>query len=421
MKIAYLINQPQASQSFIWREIAALEAQGVVIHRFLIRASRFHLAEPAACAYQDNARILLSSGVGGLLLAMLISLFNRPIAFFRSLFCAIGMGSKSDRGRLKHLAYFGEACVLRRWLIQCGAQHLHAHFGTNSAAVAMLCRMLGGPTYSFTAHGPEEFDKPVLLHLPRKIQHAAFVIGVSHFGRSQICRWVAHEQWSKIHVVHCGVDRAYLNTPLTPLPARPRLICIGRLVEQKGQLLLLEAVGRLAAEGTQFELVLVGDGELRPDIESLIQRLNIGSHVRLTGWMSNDAVHKEILESRALVLPSFAEGLPVVIMESFALGRPVVSTYIAGIPELVEPNISGILVPAGSVDALVGGIRRILGLDDQTLAAMGRAGAARVAEQHDVAREAAKLAGLFRHAVGSVDAAVQVKSTASLAASRAVL
>ena len=418
MKIAYLINQPQASQSFIWREIAALEAQGIEIHRFLVRSSPFELAEPAARDYQANARSILSGGIGRLVLATLTVLCLHPLTFFRALVFAFALGAKSDRGRLMHLAYFAEACVLRRWLSDCGVQHLHAHFGTNSTVVALLCRLLGGPTYSFTAHGPEEFDKPMLLHLPDKVKHAAFVIGVSHFGRSQLCRWAAHKHWAKIHVVHCGVDKAYLGTPIIPLPEQRRLICIGRLVEQKGQLLLVEAVGRLAAAGVDFEVVLVGDGELRSEITSLVAHLGLERHVRLTGWMSNDAVHKEILNSRALVLPSFAEGLPVVIMESLALGRPVVSTYIAGIPELVEPGVSGLLVPAGSVDSLVDAIRKVLAMDIETLSAMGRAGAARVAAQHNITVEAAKLAGLFRQTIGLPDATLELKPAPKLATSQ---
>jgi glycosyltransferase involved in cell wall biosynthesis len=283
-----------------------------------------------------------------------------------------------------------------KWLRDGGVTHVHAHFGTNSTTVAMLCHELGGPPYSFTAHGPEEFDKPQFLGLTEKIERAAFVVAISAFGRSQLYRWCGHEHWPKVHVVHCGVDDAFLGATPAPAPAAPRLACVGRLPEQKGQLLLVRAAAELAREGTPVEIVLVGDGALRGPIESLAKAEHLNGHLRVTGWASNDEVRQQLLASRALVLPSFAEGLPVVIMEALALGRPVISTYVAGIPELVEPGVSGWLVPPGSIQALVGAMREALTAPTSRLDEMGRAGAARVAQRHDARTEAAKLAELFR-------------------------
>ena len=121
-----------------------------------------------------------------------------------------------------HLIYLAEACLLRRWLTELGIDHVHAHFGTNSTTVAMLCRMLGGPPYSFTMHGPEEFDAPRSLSLRDKIHHAAFVVAISEFTRSQLCRWAPSEDWHKIHVIHCvGVSPMFLEHGPSPIPARP--------------------------------------------------------------------------------------------------------------------------------------------------------------------------------------------------------
>ena len=152
----------------------------------------------------------------------------------------------SDRGLLVHVAYLAEACVLRQWTRRDEIGHLHVHFGTNSTAVALLCRVLGGPPYSFTVHGPEEFDRPVSLSLCLKIRHAAFVIAICSFGKSQLWRWADFADWGKIHVVHCGLDQSFLAAAHTLPPAPPRLVNIGRLSEQKGQLVLLEAAARLA-------------------------------------------------------------------------------------------------------------------------------------------------------------------------------
>jgi glycosyltransferase involved in cell wall biosynthesis len=259
----------------------------------------------------------------------------------------------------------------------------------------MLTSVLSGIPFSMTIHGPGEFDRPTLLALDEKIRRASFTAAVSEFTRSQLYRWSDRADWLKIHVVHCGLDGTFLEVGRSAIPEARRLVCVGRLAEQKGPLLLIEAAGRLAAEGLTFELVLVGDGPLRRPIEERIAQLALQEHVRLTGWQGALAVRDEILRARALVLPSFAEGLPVVIMEALALGRPVISTYVAGIPELVVPGVCGWLIPAGSVEALAAAMHDALLAPVQDLERLGRAGAARAAQQHNGAIEAAKLAALI--------------------------
>jgi glycosyltransferase involved in cell wall biosynthesis len=401
MKVAYLVNQyPHVSHSFIRREVAALEAQGVSVERFSVRPAPADLVDPADRAERGRTEVLLAAGAGGLLAATLAAALTRPLRWARALARAVHLGRRSGRGVLRHLAYLAEACLLLRRLRACGAGHLHAHFGTNPAAVALLTRTLGGPPYSFTVHGPEEFDRPEALALGEKIEEAAFVVAISDFGRSQLFRWCSHGHWPRIHVVRCGVDAAFLGDGPQPVPDNNRLVCVGRLSEQKGQLLLLEALGRLAAEGTSFEMTLAGDGPMRSDLEGEISRLGLGGRVRITGWLSGAEVRQEILAARALVLPSFAEGLPVVLMEALALGRPVLTTYVAGIPELVAHGVNGWLIPAGSVAALAEALRQVLAAPTGELTRMGEAGAKRVAALHDAAREAARLAALFRAAPG---------------------
>ncbi|MGL5063287.1 MAG: glycosyltransferase, partial [Microcoleus sp.] len=289
-----------------------------------------------------------------------------------------------------------EACVLLNWFAEQEIAHVHAHFGTNSTTVAMLCRVLGGPTYSFTVHGPEEFDKATILSLAEKIKRSTFVAAVSSFGKSQLFRWCDRAFWSKIHVIHCGVDADFLVHPHVPIPAAPRLVCVGRLSEQKGHLLLLEAASKLAATGFDFKLIFVGDGPLRSEIEQQISQLKLQNHIEITGWASGEEVQQQLLASRAMVLPSFAEGLPVVIMEALALNRPVISTYVAGIPELVEPGVCGWLVPPGSAELLAAAMRSALESPLEKLEEMGKAGAERVSQQHNAALEAKKLVTLFQ-------------------------
>lgn len=397
MTIAYLVNQyPKVSHSFIRREIAGLEACGLEVTRFALRSCSSELVDEADKQELEKTRIVLEVGIAGLLVNLLLTALSRPVAWLKALWLMLQTSRRSDRNILYHFAYLAEACVLLGWCSKLGIKHVHAHFGTNSTVVAMLCSVLGGPTYSFTVHGPEEFDAPLALCLGEKIKRATFVVAVSCFGKSQLLRWCDRSDWSKIHVVHCGVDEIFLSQPHTPIPETPRLACIGRLSEQKGHLLLLEAASRLVAEGLPFKLVLVGDGPLRAEIETLISQLSLQDQIEITGWASNSEVQKQILGARAMVLPSFAEGLPVVVMEALALGRPVISTYVAGIPELVEPGVCGWLVPAGSIEALTEVMRVTLQLPVEKLEQMGQAGAYRVALQHDAVKEASKLAALFR-------------------------
>jgi colanic acid/amylovoran biosynthesis glycosyltransferase len=311
------------------------------------------------------------------------------------------MGWRAERSLPVHFIYLAEACYIEPWLRAAGVQHLHAHFGTNSAEVAMLVHALGGPQWSFTIHGPKEYDNVQLVGLAEKIRRCTFVAAISSYGRSQLYRLVAHQHWPKVKVVRCGLEPAYFSVEVSPAPSARRLVCVGRLCEQKGQLLLLEATRRLAARGIAFELVLAGDGELRAEIEASIKRHELQGRVRVTGWISGAEVREQILAARALVLPSFAEGLPIVIMEAMALGRPVISTFVAGIPELVQPGEHGWLVPAGDVEALADAMQACLEAPVETLARMGAAAHERVRERHNVDMEAAKLAKLFQCSVES--------------------
>ena len=241
-------------------------------------------------------------------------------------------------------------------------------------------------------HGPEEFDKPQALGLNTTVNQAKFVVAISSFGRSQLFRWANFADWQKIKVVHCGLEGNFYNVPAQPVTTRPRLVCVGRLCEQKGQMLLMEAAKKLHDAGIEFELILAGDGEMRTKIETLITKYALQNQIKITGWISSQQVREHILASQVLVLPSFAEGLPVVIMEAMSLRRPVISTYIAGIPELVEHGENGWLCVAGDVDDLTRTMREALATPADRLQKMGDAAFERVTVRHNIDVEAAKLA-----------------------------
>lgn len=397
MRVAYFTNHyPKVSHSFIRREILALERQGVQVQRIALHGWDAPLVDAQDLAERERTHYLLRGGLAGLLPSILRRCLRSPAAFVRAIRQAISMSRMSDRSWPYHLVYLAEACALADLLQTQPADHLHVHFGTNPAEVALLARMVGGPRFSLTVHGSEEFDRPQGLHLREKIEAAERVVAISSFGRSQLYRWIGHEHWSKVAVVHCGLDDSFLGQPPTDIPADNRLVCVGRLCEQKGQLLLLDAVRLLRDRGRRFHLVLAGDGEMRPDLEAFIDQHALGSMVTITGWISGEQVRRELLAARVMVLSSFIEGLPVVIMEAMALGRPVLSTAITGIPELVRHGTDGWLVPAGDVQALAEQIAAVLDTPAAQLQAMGASARARVIERHAIDTEAAKLVRLFQ-------------------------
>ncbi len=405
MRVAYLTNQyPATSHTFIRREIVALEARGHTVLRYSIRKPMDPLEDREDMVEFGRTRHLLASGPVKVLLQAARTGLSRPGRAVGALVEALRYSGRSNRGFFVHMAYYLEALALAHWCRQERVEHLHVHFGTNPATVGALVHRLTGIPFSFTVHGPEEFDRAEWHGLGAKMADASFVAAVSSFGRSQLMRWANLEDWHKIHVVHCGLDRPYFDEPVEPVGDAPNLLCVARLSEQKGHLVLMRAAGMLRDRGVDFNLTLVGDGPLRGPIEAEIRRLNLSGQVRLAGWMGQPQVREQIRLSRAMVLPSFAEGLPVVLMESMALGRPVISTYIAGIPELVGPD-TGWLIPAGDPEALCEAMQSAIEANSEQIRSMGARARSRIMERHDVAESARLIERHIPKAAASVEKA----------------
>jgi len=396
--IGYLTSlYARVGDTFIRREVEQLRRLGHTVHTFSIRKP-----DPGELVSEEIHReyvgteYVLEAGVGALALAGLRLAVSAP----RKFLTAVGLVLHTvppgiEKRWIRRIVYLLEAAYLAERLAAKNVQHLHNHIGENSALVAMLAAMFQGIPYSLTIHGPGEFDRPTLLALDEKIRRAAFVVTISQFTRSQLLRWADYRDWSKIHVVYAGVSPVYLGHGPAPIPEAPRLVNIGRIVEQKGQVILIHAAARLLKRGYDFELVIVSDGPMRGEIERLIDQLGLRGCVRLTGYLDDQGVFEELLAARALVLPSFAEGLPSVLVEAMALGRPVIATSIAAHSELIEPGVNGWLIPAGAVEPLALAMAEVLTAEPAELEQMGRACAARAAEQHDPETAVEKLRDLL--------------------------
>jgi colanic acid/amylovoran biosynthesis glycosyltransferase len=394
IRVAYLTNlYPHVRHTFIRREIVALEKQGVEVFRFSIRDSGHDCVDPGDIAEKPKTESLLK-GKGPLLSSMIKMAVTRPLKFIQALRTTLRLGSNA-RAQVKHLAYLAEACRLVFRLEELQIKHLHVHFATNPAAVAMLNRILSGIEYSITIHGPEEWDRPENLSLSEKYANAAFIVAVTDFGRAQVYRWTPLDSWSKTHVVRCGLDERFLDAAIQPIFETKQLVLVAGLTEQKAHLLVVEALHLVHQKGLDFQMIFVGDGHLRKLIQKRIDDLGLASKIHILGWQSNDQVREHLIQSRAMIMPSLAENLPVAMMEALVMARPVVGTYIAGVPELLVDGQTGWIVPAGNIERTAEAIESVLNTPVERLNEMGQFGSKRVRIMHNAMVEAGKMKSLF--------------------------
>lgn len=398
-RLAYLTTSyPSVSHTFIRREIQGLEGMGYTISRIAIRAGT--AVDSADTEEEAKTLHLLGRPLVKILGDALQGALRANVKLLKGLTATWRLSRASERGLFKHAAYFVEALALLPHVHRDRIEHVHVHFGTNAATVAMLARLMGGPSYSMTIHGPDELDAPIGFSLGWKMREAAFTVAITHYCSSQLRRWVSYAEWDKIHIVHCSVGPEWFDAA-SPIDAdADAVVCVGRLSGQKGQLLLVDAFADAVARGLDGRLVLVGDGEMRGVIESHISERGLKERIEITGWCDGKEVRRRLLEGRALVLPSFAEGLPVVIMEAMAVQRPVLSTIIMGIPELVRPEEHGWLVVAGDRAALADALLELYATPLERMHRMGAACQERVRERHSTETEVKKLDALFRRYAG---------------------
>ncbi len=385
MKIGYLMNTyPITSTTFIRREMESLEALGLDIKRYAVRLWGDKLVDPLDEAEKPRTHYLLSGNTLNLLLTFFLVMITNPFGFLRGLALWFEVFRNSGYKFVKHMAYLLQATYFYQVSKKDKLDHVHVHFSTNATTVAMLAKRMGGVSYSFMAHGPDEFVDPTAASMHLKVKYAAFVSAISNYCRVQLVRFSSYEYWDKIIIVHCGIHIDEFEPDYGFSEDNQSLICVGRLCPQKAQLLFPPALAKLKDEFPNLHINFIGDGESRAALEASIEKHNVSDLVTLHGWKANTEVRDMVKENRALLLPSFAEGLPVVIMEAFALGRPVISTYIAGIPELVD-NTCGWIIPAGSIEHIEQAIRSALLASPNKLAQKGKEGRRRVEIGHNLA------------------------------------
>ncbi len=396
-RVAYLINQyPIVSHTFIRREIREMESRGIEVIRLSIRPTIGMTVDPADREEATRTFTCLAEPKLTMLRHAVQWAIFHPIRMARALRMAMRLGHRSGKAMSLHIAYLIEATRLAAYLKERNISHVHVHFGTNAAAVAILMKRLAGITFSMTVHGSAELDAPAAQSLGIKVAEAAFTVAISNYTKAQLMRWSESKHWDRIHVVPCTVDDSFFANPVPITEECDRLVFVGRLSPEKGTLLLMEAFAEAVKSRPTAKLVLVGDGPVRQDIENRIRVLGLSENVIMAGWQTELQIREHLKGARALVLPSFYEGLPVVLMESFALGRPVVTTPVGGIPELVKPGENGWLVPAGHVRDLADALKEVLNASADDCNRMGAAGRLRVKKYHFPAVAGDRLERLFQ-------------------------
>jgi glycosyltransferase involved in cell wall biosynthesis len=400
LTVAYLTGQyGRPSDTWIRGEVAALRAMGHTVHTFSIRRPDVPAGGEAVEAERARTDYVLEHGLPALGAAAARWAGREPARFAGAVRLAAKVSWPGAKGRLWPGAYLLEAAYLAERLEALDVDHVHNHLSEGSATVAMLASALTGVPFSVAVHGPGEFDLATWLALDSKVARAAFFVAGSTYARSQLMRWCHADDWDRIHRVRTGVPREALEQPLEPSPAAPRLATVGRMEEVKGHPFLVEALALLKERGVHAEVDIVGDGPLRARVEEQAARLGVADSLRVHGYLDRADAMAVVSGSRAIVMPSLAEGLPVAITDAFAIGRPAIASRVASVPELVVPGKTGWLVPPGEVLPLADAMEEAVTAAPEELERMGRAGREHVATNHDHAREATRLAELISEAV----------------------
>jgi glycosyltransferase involved in cell wall biosynthesis len=360
--ITYIVSQyPAISHTFILGEVNGIKKQGITVQVASINQPdrAFEQLTDSEKEAAKGTVFVKSELIKKLPLYLLKSLLLSPIGFFKALGAALCAGLPYPLTLTKQFAYWLEAMVVADMARKNASQQLHAHFSTQGCTVAMLASKMTGIPFSLTVHGPDEFYHVNEQQLKKKFAAANFIICISDFAKSQVMKYTAFKDWGKLHVNNLGVD-ANLFHPTKKQNTVPRLLCVGRLCNAKGQGVLIQAAKILVERGINFDIHFVGDGPDRENLAAFSRDNKLDDIITFVGKVNHDQVQILQREANIFVIPSFAEGIPIVLMEAMASGTPCVTTHITGIPELFTHNHDGLLVRPGNAMMLADALEKLI-------------------------------------------------------------
>jgi colanic acid/amylovoran biosynthesis glycosyltransferase len=405
IRIAYLVSQyPAVTHTFILREIIELRRLGFDIRVASIRGPDRPLEQLASDEQEEQRATFYvkPKRAAGILAVNFRMLFKRPFRYLRSLAYAVGLAGLNARAALFNLAYFAEAAVVADWMRRQALSHIHMHF---TSTVGLLALRMAPMRASVTIHGPDEFTDPTGFYLTEKIHAFHLLCTISEYGRSQLMRFSDHSEWAKFRVAHLGVDPTlYAPGPFRENPSPFEILFVGRLAPVKGPDILIAALDRLVRQGRRVRLRFAGDGPSRPGLERSTAERGLNQNVVFEGWQNAGRVRALYQQADIFALPSFAEGIPVVLMEAMSMEIPCVTTRITGIPELIRDQIDGLLVTPSSEEELAAAMERLLDNPDLRRQ-LGKSARQRILEHYDLRHNTGQLAAIFREfAAGSTKA-----------------
>jgi colanic acid/amylovoran biosynthesis glycosyltransferase len=395
--IAYLVSEyPHIRHAYLLREIRGLRKLGWQVEalamRYEVRASGVYTVEERE--ERDRCSYVLSASPAKILAAHLATLVRHPGGYLRGLAQAIRYGGLKPGATLSGIFYFAEAVVAGRWIERRGIGHVHTHYASN---VAWLMACIFPVGVSMSIHGSGEFDDPRGFRLAEKIAASQFIRAIGYFGRSQLMRACPSEQWDKIEICRLGVNPgAAPERAPRGRGARFHLLCAGGMAPPRAFDVLIRALA--ACGNREIFLTLVGDGPDRPALERLAAECGVTQQVEFAGWKTQDELQPIYAAADAFVFSSFAEGIPVVLMEAMAMSLTCVAPWIAGIPELIRDGVDGLLVAPSDVEGMAEAIGR-LHRDPELCRAMGESARERVLKLYNLERNIAELSEIFRRRV----------------------
>ena len=399
--ITYLATHfPAVSHTFIADEVAALEHLGLGVVTVSINSVSDNDIASSSQQWQRTTTYLKALPKWRVAATVAATAIRHPSV----LLLPLRTGSGGLRAAVWRYFQLAEAIMTYRVMRRAGSSHLHAHFGQAPATIAWYATEVAhrhrngrDNTWSMTIHGWHEFAGEREARLREKIAAAEFVVCVSDYTRAQLYRIADASDRAKIHVVRCGVDLTRFSARgAEPSNTPPRVAIVARVSPEKGHLVLVDAVATLRAEGREVAVDVVGPeiDEYGDVVRHAAETTGVADAFIWHGALPPNDVAAVLVQADVFCLPTFAEGLPVVIMEAMACGVPVVTTYIAGIPELAVDGATALVVPAARADLLADALTEILtdnGLRNRLVVAATTA----VHQHHDITKSAKVLAQLF--------------------------
>ena len=398
--IAYIAQSfPHLTATFIYREVCALRDIGLNIVTFAVWKPDTSKLSEESKSLVDSSFYVFPISWPKFLAAHLCFFFTRPIKYISTLLFVLTRRGERKKNRLRTFFHFCEAIYLATDMKRQEIQHIHSHYAINAASIALVISRMLDITFSFTVHNTFFTDQIILKE---KLRAARFIVAISEYSRDFLLQLVPEEDLKdKFHIVHCGVSPDRFLPPTRKATSQPPLIfSIAQLTERKGMPVLVKACRILNERGYDFQCVIAGDGSQRPLLEQFITEYQLEDKVQLIGVVFQEQLASYLSRTDIFVLPCLTasngdrDGIPVVLMEAMAMGIPCVSTYVSGIPELIQDGQNGLLVCEKDTIALADAVQRLL--DDEALrVGLGKKGRQKVLREFNIKKSATQLAALF--------------------------